>query len=240
MAKKIIMVDDPALCELTCDYLQRFDFEIVAVHRPSQALKKIAEQHFAAAIIDVMMPEMDGFELVRQIRSSGSKLPLLMLSARGEVTDRVVGLETGADDYLAKPFEPRELAARLTALCRRPTLASSNATLNFAGLRFSFATQQVKIYNDNCWQEVFLTSGEFRALAVLIEARPAVVSRDELSARLHGLEFDFADRSLDITISRVRQKLGDNAQKPCFIKTVRNTGYAFIAAASDHTAPAIT
>lgn len=229
--KPILMVDDDeALCALTRDYLRDFAFAVTIVHRGTAALKALDAQHYAAAIVDVMMPEMDGFALVRRIRAGGHTLPLLMLSARGEVTDRVVGLETGADDYLPKPFEPRELAARLSALCRRAPALTAGGMLTFAGLRLTPRMQRAEVQQDGGWRDAALTAGEYRALSVLVAARPSVVSRDALSMHLHGIESDPADRSLDITISRVRQKLGDSAQQPRFIKTLRTAGYAFIAA----------
>ena len=229
--KKILMVDDDeALCALARDYLRDFAFEVTAVHNGQAALKALDAQHYAAAIVDVMMPEMDGFSLVRRIRAGGHTLPLLMLSARGEVTDRVVGLETGADDYLPKPFEPRELAARLAALCRRTPALGAGGVLAFAELRLNPRAQSAEVKQGKKWRDAALTAGEYRALSVLVSARPSVVTRDELSMHLHGIESDPADRSLDITISRVRQKLGDSAQQPKFIKTMRTAGYAFIAA----------
>ena len=222
--------DDRALCELTRDYLRRFDFQVEIETRPGAALRRLESESFALAIVDVMMPEFDGFEFVRRLRGGGARLPVIMLTARGEIADRVVGLETGADDYLPKPFEPRELAARLTALSRRATATAEGdaRALEFVGLRVDAGAQRVEIEADGEWREVFLTAGEFRMLAALLAARPAVVGRNELAARLRGIEFDCADRSLDITVSRVRAKLGDSAERPRFIKTARGVGYAFV------------
>ena len=230
MKKFLIVDDDEALCALARDYLRDFAFEVTAVYNGPAALKALDARHYAAAIVDVMMPQMDGFALVRRIRAGGHTLPLLMLSARGEVSDRVVGLETGADDYLPKPFEPRELAARLTALCRRAPALTAGAALAFADLRLIPRIQNAEVKQGNTWLNAALTVGEYRALSVLVSARPSVVTRDELSLHLRGIESDPSDRSLDITISRVRQKLGDSAQQPKFIKTLRTAGYAFIAA----------
>lgn len=231
MNKRILMIDDDrALCELTRDYLKQFNFQLTIERTPSAAHKRLTDGHFAAAIVDVMMPEMDGFELVRRLRAAAVRLPIIMLTARADVADRVVGLESGADDYLPKPFEPRELAARLLALTRRHHSPDAQP-LHFNGLRLFPAAQRAEIQTAPTapWRDLLLTTGEFRALTVLAEARPAAVSRDELSARLRGLVFDVADRSLDITISRLRAKLGDSAKSSRFIKTIRNSGYAFIA-----------
>lgn len=232
MSKKILIVDDDrTLCELLQDYLRQFDFHADYALLPSRGLRRLSQETYDALVLDVMMPEMDGFEFARRARAAGARLPLLMLSARGEVTDRVVGLEAGADDYLPKPFEPRELAARLVALCRRPALAAGgNERAEYEGLRLYPARMQAEIFQDGEWRDAQLTDSEIRILLLLAEDAPAVVSRDTLSARLHGLEFDIADRSLDITISRLRYKLGESPQKPRFIRTARNVGYALIAA----------
>jgi len=158
-------------------------------------------------------------------------VPVIMLTARGDTVDRVVGLEIGADDYLPKPFEPRELAARLQALIRRATSAPSDAdaALTFAGLRILFAAQKVFLTDAGAEEEVELSAAEFRALAALVRRRPAVVSRDTLAEELRGFERDAFDRSIDTMVSRVRARLHDSAKSPRFIKTVRGAGYAFIA-----------
>ena len=227
----LVVDDDRKLCELLRDYLVRFSFQVEYENRPTLALKKIAANDYAAAVFDIMMPEMDGFELLRRLRQQKNPLPVIMLTARGEVTDKVLGLESGADDYLAKPFEPRELAARLSAVIRRQRGRShDDKPLNFAELRIDPARQQASVLNGKQWRDARLTDGEYRALMALVAARPAVVSRDELSAQLRGISFDIADRSLDITISRLRAKLGESPKAPRFIKTSRYSGYAFIAA----------
>ena len=226
------MIDDDAeLGELTRDYLARFGFELATETDSRRGLSRAEKESFAAIIIDVMMPVMDGFELVRRARANGVTTPMIMLTARGEVADKVTGLEMGADDYLPKPFEPRELVARLMALARRGRASvAASAIAKFDGLRFDRARGEIKIAHGSAWQSVFLTTGELALLSELIASRPQAVSRDALSARLHGLEFDIADRSLDITVSRIRAKLNDDPKRPRFIKTVRYYGYAFVAA----------
>jgi len=177
---------------------------------------------------------MNGFETCRAIRAF-SRVPVIMLTARGDTVDRVVGLEIGADDYLPKPFEPRELAARLQALIRRASTlpVDADAELTFAGLRIQTAAQKVFLTSDAGEEEVELSAAEFRALLALARRRPAVVSRDALFEELRGLnprDVDAFDRSIDTTVSRVRARLRDRPQSPRFIKTVRGAGYAFIAA----------
>ena len=240
MQTPVLMVDDDrAMAEMARDYLRRFDYAVVVETKPLIALKRIVNEHYAAAVVDVMMPQMDGFQFVKEARAAGARLPLLMLTARGEVADRVVGLELGADDYLPKPFEPRELAARLAALLRRAEQTrAAPAMREFAQLRFCQTTRQTQIWRGGKWQSAALTAGEFAALAALIAAAPAVATREELSARLRNVEFDFADRALDLIISRLRAKLGDNPRRPRFIQTVRNAGYVFVAEEKPKQAPA--
>jgi two-component system, OmpR family, response regulator len=211
-------------------YLKRFDFELAWAARPSEGLARLREEHFDAAILDVMLPEMDGFELLRTIRradASFSELPLIMLTARGELPDKVVGLELGADDYLAKPFEPRELAARLHTVLRRHRPAPSPAAqpperLRFDGIAIDLARREVQRHG----HVVELTGTEFELLALLAGEPRKVFSRDEILNRLRGHDVELATRAVDILVSRLRRKL---EPLDC-IKTLRNAGYAFAGA----------
>src|SRR5574343_1091101 len=191
--------------------------------RPSEGLARLAAESFDAAILDVMLPEMDGFELCRQIRRDErhAELPLLMLSARGEVMDRVVGLELGADDYLPKPFEPRELAARLqTVLRRRRASSPADATglPEFEGLRLDAARRSVH----RLARDVELTGTEFELLHLLARESGRVLSRDDILNQLRGHEAELYTRAVDIVVSRLRKKL---EPLDC-IKTLRNAGYS--------------
>ena len=224
------MVDDDAkLGAMLAEYLAQFGFEVSARATPSEGLQALQESDFAAAIFDVMLPEMDGLELCRRARALRPQLPVMMLTARGDLADRVAGLETGADDYLAKPFEPRELAARMAALLRRTSPSFARGTIRFEGLAVNLETRRAWI-PDEGGEEINLTAAEFRVLAELVRRRPAVVERDELSEKIRGFERDPFDRAIDITVSRLRGKLRDSPQQPRFIQTSRNVGYAFIAA----------
>ena len=183
-------------------------------------------QPFDAVILDVMLPEMDGFELCRTIRRE-SDVPLIMLTARGDVMDRVVGLEIGADDYLPKPFEPRELLARIQTVLRRarapaPATSTGAQRLNFDGLQIDLERRQVQCDGGL----VELTSTEFELLALLAGEPQKVFSRDEILNRLRGHEADLYTRAVDILVSRLRRKL---EPLDC-IKTLRNVGYTFAAA----------
>ena len=248
MHRILLIDDDEHLAAPLATYLRRFDFELTSALRPSAGLGLLSAaahdpaQAFEAVILDVMLPEMDGFALCRQIRqqaSAYSAVPVLMLTARGELSDRVVGLELGADDYLAKPFEPRELAARLQSLLRRarpaavgagvaasaaPATASAHppapdATqpLLLDGLRIDPLRRAVQRQG----QTVDLTGTEFELLWLLAREPQRVFTRDEILNRLRGRDADLYTRAVDLLVSRLRRKL---APLDC-IKTLRNAGY---------------
>jgi two-component system OmpR family response regulator len=223
MHRILLIDDDEHLAPPLAAYLRRFDFELVAAHRPSEGFARLAEGGIDAVILDVMLPEMDGFAVCRQIRRD-SDIPVLMLTARGDVTDRVVGLELGADDYLPKPFEPRELAARLQTVLRRrvqtPVAAPAPASLlRFDGLEIDTERRTVRRQGE----AVELTGTEFELLLLLAREPNKVWHRDEILNRLRGRDADLYTRAVDILISRLRRKLEPLA---C-IKTLRNAGYTF-------------
>ena len=218
MPRILLIDDDVHLAEPLAEYFQRFGFELVAAIRPSDGLALLEQGNFDAANLDVKLPEMDGIALCRTIRKQ-SDLPIVMLTARGDVMDRVVGLELGADDYLPKPFEPRELVARLQTVLRRQRGAGAPAaTLSFDGLQIDFDRRTVRV-ND---QPVELTGTEFDLLGVLAREPGKVFSRDDLLTRLRGHEADLYTRAIDIVVSRLRKKL----EPLSCIKTLRNAGYS--------------
>ena len=226
MPRILLIDDDGLLAAPLASYLQRFGLELVAALRPSVGLARLRDEHFDAAILDVMLPEMDGFELCRTIRRD-SDIPIIMLTARGDVMDRVVGLELGADDYLPKPFEPRELAARLQTILRRqrsPAGAAEGDTqrLVFDGLEIDLQRRQVRRHGEL----VDLTGTEFELLTLLAREPQKVFTRDEILNRLRGHDADLFTRAVDILVSRLRKKL---EPLEC-IKTLRNAGYAFAGA----------
>jgi two-component system, OmpR family, response regulator len=221
---RILLIDDDAqLGPPLAAYFARFDMVLEHALRPSEGLARLAKGGVDAAILDVMLPEMDGFALCRAIRKD-SELPIVMLTARGEVMDRVVGLELGADDYVPKPFEPRELVARVQTVLRRWTPASAKAatvadanTLVFPGLEVNMATRTV-LRNG---EVVELTSTEFDLVLLLARSPGKVFSRDDILNQLRGVEADLYTRAVDIVVSRLRKKL---EPLDC-IKTLRNAGY---------------
>ena len=233
MHRILLIDDDEHLGPPLATYLRRFDLELHCALRPSVGLARIAAEAFDAVILDVMLPEMDGFELCRRIRREPetADLAVLMLTARGDLTDRVVGLELGADDYLPKPFEPRELAARLQTILRRArplTLAAKPAAapdaasvLRFDGLVIDTDRRQVQRQGEL----LELTSTEFELLLLLAREPNKVFTRDEILNRLRGRDAELFTRAVDLLVSRLRKKL---EPLQC-IKTLRNAGYTFAA-----------
>jgi two-component system, OmpR family, response regulator len=221
----ILLIDDDALLgPPLATYFQRFELSLTHALRPSDGLQRLRSGNFDAAILDVMLPEMDGFALCRSIRKE-SDIPIIMLTARGDVMDRVVGLEIGADDYLPKPFEPRELVARLQTVLRRRvqiapqgTGASDAQALRFEGLTLDPARRSVTRQGE----AIELTSTEFDLLHLLARDAGKVHSRDDILNHLRGHEAELYTRAVDIVVSRLRKKL---EPLDC-IKTLRNAGYA--------------
>lgn len=217
MPRILLIDDDQALGEPLAAYFARFGFTLQQALRPSDGLALLRRQPFDAAILDVMLPEQDGFSLCRAIRAE-SDLPIVMLTARGEVMDRVVGLELGADDYLPKPFEPRELVARLQTVLRRRGPRAGDGRLRFEGLVVDPVTRTVQRQGEG----VELTSTEFELLLLLARQPGRVFGRDEILNLLRGHEADLYTRAVDILVSRLRRKL--EPLDP--IRTLRNAGYA--------------
>lgn len=226
MNKILLIDDDKALAPPLRSYFERFNLELISASRPSEGLQRLTEERPDLLILDVMLPEMDGFELCRQIRKD-SEIPILMLTARGEVTDRVVGLELGADDYLPKPFEPRELVARIQNILRRTRdahHASEPIELHFGDLHIDMNSQQVRLAG----KPVELTGTEYRLLVLLAQDPGKPFNRDQILNALKGTEAELYSRAVDIAISRLRKKL----EPSDFIKTVWGTGYSFVASRS--------
>ncbi|MBI5552744.1 MAG: response regulator transcription factor [Desulfobacterales bacterium] len=219
----LIIDDDPKLNRLLTDFLAGFGFRVESAVTPGEGLKKLRRDKPALIILDVMLPEMNGFELCKQIRRDSS-VPIIMLTARGDPMDRIIGLEIGADDYLPKPFEPRELVARIQAVLRRTAGASPGGIQTFG--RLSLDTAQRKVFLDG--KPVELTTHEFEALALLARHPGKVLNRDRVLQELRGMDSEAFNRSVDITMSRLRQKLGDDPKAPEFIKTIWGAGYMFI------------
>jgi two-component system OmpR family response regulator len=230
MNKRILVVDDdPELRELLRAYLGGNGFEVGTAEDGAAMRRSIAAAMPDLVILDLMLPGEDGLALCRELRASSS-LPILMLTARGEDTDRIVGLEMGADDYLPKPFNPRELLARIRSILRR---AGENAArelparaLAFAGWTLDLGARHLV---DSDGVVVPVSNGEFKLLRAFAENPFRVLSRDQLMDVLAGRELGPFDRSIDVMVSRLRRRLNDDAREPALIKTVRNEGYMLAA-----------
>lgn len=225
MPRILLIDDDVRLAELLGAYFRRFDLDLVAATHPAEGIEKLQKERPDLVILDVMLPDQDGFEVCRTIRKS-SAVPIIMLTARGDVTDRVVGLELGADDYLPKPFEPRELVARIQNVLRRaaPRESDSPGRLAFDGLEINTERRTAEL--DGAPLE--LTTMEYQLLVLFASNPGRTYTRDEILNELRGIDAQLFSRSVDILVSRLRQKLGDTTRQPRFIKTVWGTGYTFV------------
>jgi len=225
MTEHILMIeDDESLAALIAEYLGTMGFKVTTRRTAADGLALLPQEAFDALILDVMLPDSDGFEVCRQVRAR-SDLPILMLTARGDETDRIVGLELGADDYLPKPFNPRELLARLRAILRRRGGAgvSSTELLRFGRLEIDRGARTARLDG----LDRALTSYQFDLLWTLATNAGRVMSRDALMDKLRGHEAEAFDRSLDVHVSRIRAALEDDPKHPRRIITVRGAGYVF-------------
>jgi OmpR family response regulator RpaB len=224
MTKILLIDDDDKLGELLEEFFERFDLDLSVANDPETGLAKLDRLDPDLVILDVMLPGQDGFEVCRTIRKSSS-VPIIMLTARGEVTDRIVGLEIGADDYMPKPFEPRELVARIQNVLRRSNSSKPQGqTLEYEGLRIDLERRSGELDG----KPLDLTTMEYQLLALFARNPGKTYTRDEILNELRGIDAQLFSRSVDILVSRLRQKLGDTSKQARFIKTVWGTGYAFI------------
>ena len=221
--KILIADDDPRLRELVSLALQRAGYAVITASDGQRALVHAAREAPDLIVLDVGMPEMDGFEVCRRIRAT-SQVPVLFLTARDEEIDRILGLELGADDYVTKPFSPRELVARVKAVLRRGGMSNSSDGLQHGALRLDPLTRAVTLGG----RAVELSALEFDLLHALLRSPGRVFTREELIAAVWGEDFGGVDRVVDVHISSLRRKLGDNAERPHFVATVRGIGYRLL------------
>lgn len=227
---RVLMVDDDRkLCGLVREYLEPMGYQVEAVHRGPEGAELAADGTWQAVILDLMLPGCDGFEVLKRIRAK-STVPVLMLTARGDEADRIVGLEVGADDYLPKTFSTRELLARLRAVIRRSSMkvnvvAETPPTeLKVGPVRVNLDARSALLNGE----PLILTPVEFDLLAALMKAKGRVKTREQLLDSLRDREWEVFDRSIDVHVAALRKKLGDDAHSPRFIRTVRAAGYMFI------------
>ncbi len=224
-----LVEDDPKLAALVKEYLEGAQFQVRTEPRGDVAAEWIGRYQPDLVILDVMLPGLDGFEVCKRVRPHYQG-PILMLTARGEEIDEVLGLEVGADDYMSKPVRPRLLLSRIRALLRRsqrPTSAvapGSEETIALSNLVIDSANRSVAMNGD----EVSLTTAEFDLLWFLAQRRGRVVTRDEIFEQVRGIEYDGLDRSVDLRITRLRKKLGDDGKQPRLIKSIRSVGYLLV------------
>ncbi len=229
MDKTVLIIDDDKkLNNLLKDYLSKYDFKIITVTRPDDAFKALKRELPDIIILDIMLPDMDGFQVCKKIRSE-FPIPIIMLTARGEVTDRIVGLELGADDYMPKPFEPRELVARIQSILRRSSENLKSDVLKFGNLIVNFKKCEVLLDGKN----IDLTTMEFEILSFFVTNSGKVLNRDQILDKVRGIEWESYNRSVDVLISRLRQKLNDDPKNPSLIKTIWGTGYKFVGGSDD-------
>jgi two-component system, OmpR family, phosphate regulon response regulator OmpR len=229
---RIIVVDDDArLRELLNRYLTEQGFSVRAVADSNEMNRWIARERYDLMVLDLMMPGEDGLSICRRLRGVGDKIPIIMLTAKGDDVDRIVGLEVGADDYLTKPFNPRELVARIQAVLRRvpepqppgaPT--TDQQMIEFGEFRFNLAARSLT----RSGEDLALTTGEFALLKVLVQHPRTPLSRDKLMELARGREFGAFDRSIDVQVSRLRKLIEADPAKPAYIQTVWGFGYVFI------------
>ena len=226
MDRILLIDDDVELCELVGEFLSSEGFTIAAVHDGAQGVTQALNNQYELIVLDVMLPSLNGFEVLRRIRAA-SRTPIIMLTARGEDVDRIIGLELGADDYLPKPFNPRELVARIRAVLRRmqatnaPEPASESLTVG--DVELSKTSRLVRCNG----AVIELTSAEFDLLELLLQAAGKVVAREDIAKLALGKEFSPFDRSIDMHVSNVRKKLGERADGTERIKSVRGMGYLY-------------
>jgi DNA-binding response OmpR family regulator len=231
--RALLVEDDDRLARFTAEYLEQRGVIVTHVRDGDRALAEQAKGVFDIVVLDVMLPGRDGFEVCRMLRRRTS-IPIIVVTARTEETDRVLGLELGADDYLVKPFSPRELLARLAALVRRATgkVGPGPGLLRAGRIAVDLASMRVTVGD----AEVSLTTGEFQLLRALVERQGHVLSREQLLELSAGSSEEAFDRSIDVRVSRLRQKLGDDPRHPRIIRTVRGLGYMLASEADGPTA----
>jgi two-component system response regulator CpxR len=226
----LVVDDDVELCELVAEYLHPEGFEVEVVHDGEQGVERALSGEHALVVLDVMLPGVSGFEALRRVRAK-SLTPVLMLTARGDDVDRIVGLELGADDYLPKPFNPRELVARIRAILRRTkpeskevTVAPTRERISVGDVELDTGTRVVR----RAGEVIELTAVEFNLLEVLLRAAGRVVTREELAKAVLGRDLAPFDRSIDVHVSNLRKKLGHHAGEVERIKSVRGVGYIYV------------
>ncbi|WP_457607120.1 response regulator transcription factor [Nitratifractor sp.] len=225
MSKILMVEDDPEITELLEAYLSRYGMELLSVTSPTVGLEKLETERYDLMLVDLGLPEMDGLELCRLVRERHPEVPIIVSTARADVSDKVLAFELGVDDYIAKPYEPRELVARIQATIKRYERLTP---IKMTQSPFRVDRQRMAITMEG--RPLELTQAEYEIFALLLERKGQVVSRDFIANSVESLRWESGERSIDVILSRIRHKIGDDPRNPRFIKTVRGVGYRYIGA----------
>ncbi|WP_456381703.1 response regulator transcription factor [Hydrogenimonas sp.] len=220
MVEVLMIEDDEELAEILSEYLQRFNIEVMSVPDPFLGLSELETKRFDLVILDLTLPGMDGLEVCEEIRKK-TNIPIIISSARSDITDKIVGLEKGADDYLPKPYDPRELVARIKTILRRIGRDKNEAETQKTDLYLDDTTKMIYLHG----KPLNLTAAEYGILAYLLDHANEVVSREDLIYNVDAVHEESSLKSIDVIVSRIRHKLGDNPKHPRFIRSVRGLGY---------------
>ena len=221
MSEILLVEDDEEMVRLLEQYLAKYGMELFSLTSPLAAMDKLAIQHFDLVLLDLSLPHMDGLELCRQIKKHYPMLPVIISTARGDVSDKVIGFDSGADDYIAKPYDPRELVARIQAHIKRSkNIVVANETL------FRVDEQKFRIYKGE--EPLELTMAEYEVFALLIRHKERVLSREFIVNSVNAIQWESGDRSINVIVGRIRNKIGDDVKHPKYIKSIRGIGYQYI------------
>lgn len=224
--RQILMVEDDAeITALLDQYLLKYGFELFSVDRASSALDKLRIAKFDLVLLDLTLPEMDGLQLCRLIKKDHPEIPIIISTARGDTTDKVIGFDAGADDYIAKPYDPRELIARIQYQIRRHDPKGSPHAYGESHI-FTIDEKRFEISKEG--EDIGLTMAEYELFSLLLTKRHMVLSREFIINSVSSIDWESSDKSINVIIGRIRQKIGDDIKRPIYIKTIRGVGYQYI------------
>ncbi|MFT7823905.1 MAG: response regulator transcription factor [Sulfurimonas sp.] len=224
MSRILMVEDDAQITTLLEQYLSKYGLEVFSVSLPSVALEKLSIEHYDLVLLDLGLPEMDGLELCKRIKTDYPATPVIISTARADVSDKVVAFDAGADDYIAKPYEPRELVARIQAIIKRYSTFSKTSHEDV------FNVDKVKLQITHEGKALDLTLAEFEIFSLLLEKKHQAVSREFIINSVNAVKWESSDRSIDVIVGRIRHKIGDDIKKPRYIKSIRGVGYKYIGA----------
>lgn len=224
MSRILMVEDDVEISELLEQYFPRYGLELMSVALPSVALEKLSIEQYDLVLLDLGLPEMDGLELCKEIKKRYPALPVVISTARADVSDKVIAFDVGADDYIAKPYEPRELVARIQAIIKRYSQFKSVAQDE------EFNIDKIKMQISKQGEVLDLTLAEYEIFSLFLEKKHQVVSREFIVNSINAVRWESSDRSIDVIVGRIRAKIGDDTKNPKYIKSIRGVGYKYIGA----------